>query len=288
MDSIRTSSATSSAAQEVSTEASTSSIHPTDSHIHSPPPTPTTVKKKKGGIKYTWHNGQHGCNTIQKKLDWVFGNSSLFTTWPATHATFEPRNISDHSAMITRLHSLNQQQYSSFKLLNIWAKRSDFLATVASSWQEPVTGNPMFQFTTKLRRLKNVLRKLHLHHTSSITHSVAKAKTDWEAAQFHLDEHPTSYSAQSNEREMVAQYMQLCKDEESYFKQKSRVQWLQIGDRNTLFFHKSLLHHQVRNRIHSLQDENGILVHDPYDIGKMTSTYFENLLTAPHPTLTTE
>jgi exonuclease III len=58
-------------------------------------------------IKYTWHNGQHGCNTIQKKLDWVFGNSSMFNSWPTTHATFEPRNISDHNAMIICLHSLN-------------------------------------------------------------------------------------------------------------------------------------------------------------------------------------
>ncbi|KAJ6983823.1 hypothetical protein NC653_026591 [Populus alba x Populus x berolinensis] len=146
----------------------------------------------------------------------------------------------------------------------------------------------MFQFTTKLRRLKTVLRQLHLHHTSSITHRVAKAKTNWEAAQFYLDQHPTSSTAQSTEREMVAQYMQLCKDEESYFKQKSRVQWLQLGDRNTSFFHKSLLHRQVRNKIHSLQDENGTLVHDPHDIGKLASTYFENILTATHPTLNAE
>ena len=48
MDSIRTSSATSLAAHEVSAKASTSSVHPTNNHIHSPPPTQTTVKKKKG------------------------------------------------------------------------------------------------------------------------------------------------------------------------------------------------------------------------------------------------
>jgi hypothetical protein len=51
MDSLRTISATSSAAQEVSAEAFTSYIHTTDSHDQSPPPTPTTVKKKKGGRK---------------------------------------------------------------------------------------------------------------------------------------------------------------------------------------------------------------------------------------------
>ena len=51
MDSLRTTSTTSSAAQEDSAETSTSFIHPADCHVQSPPPTPTTVKKKKGGRK---------------------------------------------------------------------------------------------------------------------------------------------------------------------------------------------------------------------------------------------
>jgi len=238
------------------------------------------------GLKFTWHNGQHNCNTIQKKLDWVFGNPSLFSTWPATHATFQPRSISDHSAMILRLHSLTHHQHSPFKFLNIWADRSDFLATVTSSWQGPVNGNPMYQFTTKLRRLKATLKHLHFQYTSSITDRVSKAKADWEAAQFHLDKHPTSEIAKATERSLASQYLQLCKDEESFYKQKSRVQWLQLGDRNTTFFHKSLLHRQVRNRIHSLQDEEGNLVHDQQEIGRMASTYFEELLSAPQPMLT--
>ncbi|KAG6756874.1 hypothetical protein POTOM_037169 [Populus tomentosa] len=56
MDSICTSRATSSAAQEASVEESTSSVHPNVSHLHSPPPTLTTVKKKKGAIKDIFPN----------------------------------------------------------------------------------------------------------------------------------------------------------------------------------------------------------------------------------------
>nr|TKS12516.1 hypothetical protein D5086_0000062530 [Populus alba] len=238
------------------------------------------------GLKFTWHNGQHGCNTIQKKLDWVFGNPSLFSTWPATQATFQPRNVSDHSAMILSLHSLTHHQHSPFKFLNIWADRIDFLPTVTSSWQVPVHGNPMYQFTTKLRRLKSTLRQFHFQHTSSITDRVSKAKTEWETTQVHLDNHPTSATAMATERSLASTYLQLCKDEESYYKQKSRVQWLQLGDRNTTFFHKSLLHRQVRNRIHNLQDEEGNIVHDQQGIGKMASTYFEKLLSTPQPMLT--
>ncbi|KAJ6917686.1 hypothetical protein NC652_019881 [Populus alba x Populus x berolinensis] len=161
--------------------------------------------------------------------------------------------------MILSLHSLTHHQHSPFKFLNIWADRIDFLPTVTSSWQVPVHGNPMYQFTTKLRRLKSTLRQFHFQHTSSITDRVSKAKTEWETAQVHLDNHPTSATAMATERSLASTYLQLCKDEESYYKQKSRVQWLQLGDRNTTFFHKSLLHRQVRNRIHNLQDEANLL-----------------------------
>nr|TKR85033.1 hypothetical protein D5086_0000251720 [Populus alba] len=235
------------------------------------------------GIKYSWNNGQHGANLIQKKLDWIFGNPLLFSTWPATQATFQPRSISDHSAMILSFNRPNHHRHSSFKFLNAWADRNDFPSIVASSWCIPITGNPMFKLTSKLRRLKPALRQLHFQHTNNITSRVAQAKASWDAAQYDIDNHPESEEAKVNERHLAAAYMQLCKDEESYFKQKSRIQWLQLGDRNTSFFHKSLLHRQVRNNIYRLQDDAGTVIHDQQEIGNMASTYFQRLLCVPNP-----
>ncbi|KAJ7015484.1 hypothetical protein NC653_004701 [Populus alba x Populus x berolinensis] len=120
----------------------------------------------------------------------------------------------------------------------------------------------MFQLTTKLQQLKRPLRQLHKHYTSSISSRVAQAKVAWVAAQYTLDENPTLQDARATERDLASKYIQLCKDEESFFKQKSRVQWLHLGDQNTNFFHKSLLHRQVRNRVHCLQDEDGNIIHD--------------------------
>ncbi|KAJ6989647.1 hypothetical protein NC653_018205 [Populus alba x Populus x berolinensis] len=102
----------------------------------------------------------------------------------------------------------------------------------------------------------------------------------WDATQLDLDRNPASEIAKTIKRTSAMQYQQLFKDEESYFKQKSRVQWLHLGNRNTSFFHKSLLHRQVRNRTHSLQDDK--------ELGRMASSYFENLLCAPHLPVTEE
>jgi len=59
------------------------------------------------------------------------------------------------------------------------------------------------------------------------------------------------------ERGLTKQYAQLCKDEETFYKQRSWVQCLNLGDKNTKFFHRSLLHLQVRNKIHGLTNETG-------------------------------
>lgn len=61
---------------------------------------------------------------------------------------------------------------------------------------------------------------------------------------------------------------------------------MHLGDRSTSFFHKSLLHRQVRNRIHKLQDDTCNFIHDPQEIGRMASTYFQNLLCSPQSPVT--
>jgi hypothetical protein len=174
-----------------------------------------------------------------------------------------------------------RQRHFTFKFLNAWADRADFMAIVQSSWDSPVDGNRMYQFTTKLRLLKTALQKLHHQHTNNITSRVAQAKAAWHDAQFYLDSNPTSVEANNREREHATLYMQLCKDGKSLPKQRFRINWLQLGDRNTKFFHNSLLHRQVRNCIHSLQDSTGTLVTDELEMGKLAFSYYEQLLSAP-------
>ena len=49
----------------------------------------------------------------------------------------------------------------------------------------------------------------------------------------------------------------ICKQEEIFWKQNSRVQWLKEGERNTRFFHRSTMANKAHNRISSILNENG-------------------------------
>ncbi|KAJ6874445.1 hypothetical protein NC652_034203 [Populus alba x Populus x berolinensis] len=136
--------------------------------------------------------------------------------------------------------------------------REDFLDIVKSVWESPIRGTPIYRFTAKLRLLKHSLKTLHRHHTSHISSRVAEAKQKWTSTQILLDESPASVDLLAAERYHAKLFSQLCKEEEAIYKQRSRIQWLQLGDRNTKFFHRSLMHRQSRNNIHALNDEAGI------------------------------
>jgi hypothetical protein len=81
----------------------------------------------------------------------------------------------------------------------------------------------------------------------------------------------------AREKELVAELEKLLEQEEIYWAQRSRVNWLQWGDRNTSFFHKSVTSRLVKNRIRRLSDLNGNIYEGKEQLNPMISEYFAGL-----------
>jgi hypothetical protein len=62
------------------------------------------------------------------------------------------------------------------------------------------------------------------------------------------------------ERDAIHKYASTVRAEESFFKQKAKIQWLSLGDQNTSYFHKSVNGRQNRNKLLSLTREDGEVV----------------------------
>ena len=75
-------------------------------------------------------------------------------------------------------------------------------------------------------------------------------------------------------------------EEEVYWKQKSRINWLRSGDRNTRYFHAVTKRRKVKNTINSIQDEQGVIYRGHSEISQVAVNYFKNLYasegTDPH------
>lgn len=66
--------------------------------------------------------------------------------------------------------------------------------------------------------------------------------------------------------------------EEAYFKQKSRINWLLLGDQNTSYFYKVVKARIAYNLIHTLTAMDGTVVVHHLVMGKISLDHFINIL----------
>ena len=77
---------------------------------------------------------------------------------------------------------------------------------------------------------------------------------------------------------------ELLDSEEIKWQQRSKVQWLGLGDRNTKYFHSKASDRKRKNTINCILDEEGNR-HDSIDsIAKVAVSYFKNLYSSAYST----
>ncbi|XP_030958820.1 uncharacterized protein LOC115980738 [Quercus lobata] len=76
----------------------------------------------------------------------------------------------------------------------------------------------------------------------------------------------------------------LLDEEEMWWQQRSRVQWLGERDRNTKYFHHRASERRKKNTISGIWSENGAWCESKESIANTVMAYFEGIYTSSHPT----
>lgn len=96
-----------------------------------------------------------------------------------------------------------------------------------------------------------------------------------------MEELQVNDSDDTEEQTMLQQVIkELLTREEILWRQRSKIQWLKEGDKNTRFFHSRASIRRQRNKIDKLRDENGVLVAGEEGISALVASYFTNQLQA--------
>jgi hypothetical protein len=73
--------------------------------------------------------------------------------------------------------------------------------------------------------------------------------------------------------------VELNRREEIMWKQRSRIQWLAAGDKNTRFFHLRASRRRKKNKINQLKKENGVVTEDVMEMSRMVTSFYKELYT---------
>lgn len=135
----------------------------------------------------------------------------------------------------------------------------------------------MLNVSKKLKHLKSIIREFSRQNFSGIEKRVIEALNHLLDCQRELLASP-SPAVSIREREAHKSWFTLAKAEESYLYQRSRVNWIDVGDSNSTYYHRSLKSRQAVNQIIFLTDDNDIIIDTSEGIKAHALQFYQNLL----------
>lgn len=230
------------------------------------------------GCSHTWTN-KCPVTPITKKLDRVLVNETWFDSFPDSTATFLSFEFSDHTPCLINLSTpLPTTGTKPFKFLNFLTTLPQFLDAIGEAWI--LCGNRVLDLHVlayKLKQIKRAIKTLNRERLSDIQKRVSITNDLLKVLQVQAMEDPTPENFEA-EKIMHHKWTFLRGIEEAFFKQKSRINWLRLGDQNTLFFMKVAAARFSYNSIRSLLLPNGELITDPELMCRIAVEHFTNIL----------
>ncbi|KAH7840407.1 hypothetical protein Vadar_016441 [Vaccinium darrowii] len=227
------------------------------------------------GYPFTWRNNRKGEGYIQERLDRVLASPHWRTRFD--HAKVEHLNTvgSDHCALLMDLNPNETHNRVPFRFDSRWVKEEEMQNVVQQPWNTRVQGSRLFTVHSKIKECLFSIQNWK---------KGKKLNSGRQVIELHREIHSLqSGNFPPNRTRIQALKEQLQQEwdkEEEFWRQKSRINWLQQGDKNTGFFHASVLQRRTRNRITGIENSNDDWVSNGPTIAAEFQQYFQELFTA--------
>ncbi|XP_057791112.1 uncharacterized protein LOC131008237 [Salvia miltiorrhiza] len=189
------------------------------------------------GDPFTWNNNQKGADNIMERLDRVFGSNQWIHRFPGFEVTHLLRKSSDHCPIFLYLESgqdVTQNRSKPFRFEAMWLKDERCKPFCESLWMAGGQGGSVEDIKIKLESMGKEL-KIWEHNTFG---NVKIRCNEIRKELANLQKPSTDAWSKDEQRALENELDTLLKQEEIMWKQRSRADWLNEGDRNTGFFHK--------------------------------------------------
>lgn len=192
------------------------------------------------GTPFTWWNNNDQ-DPVSKRIDHVLVNQNWAYHFPDSYADFLEPGQFDHSPCIVKVPSLRRQSRKPFKFYHHIFDHPDYNSVVAAAWNpRSITGSAQFKLARTMKMLKKDLRRINKRHFSGISERVKGQSAKVVGLQRQILTQPNS--ALAGEEHMERDKLNLLLNaEQKFFRQRSRIRWAVVGDRNTSFYHNTVM-----------------------------------------------
>ncbi|KAH9764852.1 hypothetical protein KPL70_001671 [Citrus sinensis] len=230
------------------------------------------------GYPFTWSNGRFGQHFVEERLDRFLCNKK----WREKYVDCAVVNLetwtSDHCPIIMEVQakgsalSYARKRTSRIHYEDAWSSYEGCKDIVDKEWRrhgnwkcaDPVW---LFKQTTKssMAQLKNW------------------SNAEFKGRQQKLEKLTAKLKELRHNGRVKSQIQNILLDEEIYWKQRSRANWLKEGDKNTKYFHAKASSRRRKNKIWGIEDNQGNWMQEEEEVEREFCSYFANLFTTSRP-----
>lgn len=189
------------------------------------------------GCFYTWNNKHEEGPRMFSKIDRMLVNNKCLDLFPYSYYDVKNEGISYRCPLLLTLIPDIPSSKKAFRYVNMWLQHEKFLVIVAEQWRRDVKGSKMFSMVKRLKALKYDMRKLNREKFFEIEKAHYQKRQQLNQIQDDMHKSPGNLLIQETEKKIYHEYLTTSKHLGDFYKQKSKVSWVQSGDQNSRYFH---------------------------------------------------
>lgn len=144
----------------------------------------------------------------------------------------------------------------------MWLSHLDFRRIVNQAWNTVYLGNASQQVNTCCQTFQHLHKKWSREVFGNLFHIINYIQDELRVIQDQLATKPIDPYLMNKDLSINKSFQQLLEQEEVFYAQKTRTNWLNLGDKNTKYFHTQALIRRKINQILKLKDCSGIWVEE--------------------------
>nr|XP_009629730.1 uncharacterized protein LOC104119842 [Nicotiana tomentosiformis] len=188
------------------------------------------------------------------------------------------RFISDFTPLSIHFDETGQGGPKPYIFYNYVAENSEFLKVVEKAWGISNKWQGMEKVWQKLKLVKHKLKMLHTEEFKRVREKVQTIRRQLQETQEKIQDPCHQTSLFDTEKELRGKLEKWGVIEESIMRQKSRTQWLKLGDSNSAYFYACLKIRTSMNSIKSLVNQDGKLLKNEQKVKDEVVGFYKELL----------
>ncbi|MCH79971.1 hypothetical protein A2U01_0000733, partial [Trifolium medium] len=221
------------------------------------------------GHPFTWTKGCRALNPTEERLDRALATQWWLDEFPQFKFINATADRFDHSPILLRLiHVEKEFKPRVFKFENAWLEEHDLNSVVSDAWNREGFASLLL----KIKSCSEDLEEWRARLRSRFTQSIREYHEEMEHNQDSSNELCVRIYQEAREK-----LSKVLRQEEEYWKQRSKTHWLRDGDSNTKFFHAMASTRRKRNKIAKLSNNEGDMINDQRGMCNIAKDCFENL-----------